>query len=211
MAHPRRARSISIGPQSAADAHEALALRREMRQERRQSGGAVTTGTDRKLLIENMIAEEPKPSERQTDLRFPAALPTPSSSNNDLLSTVVQSQHDNRPLTPEDSTDGKSALSRTPSQDRRLNEKEERELFAQISKPRVRYDVEVVTKIFVYGGKFVDRTTIDANARQVWHILRLLDVPLYFIMLDYLSISDFARTTARTTNHPDTLTIEPFS
>lgn len=32
-------------------------------------------------------------------------------------------------------------------------EKEEREMFSRLEKPRVRYDVEVVTKLIVYSGK----------------------------------------------------------
>jgi len=42
---------------------------------------------------------------------------------------------------------------RSPSEDRRLYEKEEREMFSTLEKPRVRYDVEVVTKLIVYMGK----------------------------------------------------------
>lgn len=153
VAHPRRARSISIGPQSAADVYEVLALRREMRQERRQSGGATTTGIDGNAFVKSMITEESISSFTKTIPVFPAALPTPSSSSNDLLSITSPTNHDRRPLTPDSSTDDIHTLVLIPSQDRRLDEKEESELFAQISKPRVRYDVEVVTKLFVYGGK----------------------------------------------------------
>lgn len=32
-------------------------------------------------------------------------------------------------------------------------EKEEREMFAKLEKPRVRYDVEVITKLIVYSGE----------------------------------------------------------
>jgi len=32
----------------------------------------------------------------------------------------------------------------------------EREMFSQLIKPRVRYDVEVVTKLVVYTGKFLE-------------------------------------------------------
>lgn len=42
---------------------------------------------------------------------------------------------------------------RSPSEDRRLYEKEEREMFSTLEKPRVRYDVEVVTKLIVYMGE----------------------------------------------------------
>lgn len=33
-------------------------------------------------------------------------------------------------------------------------ENEKRELFNKLTKPRVRYDVEVVTKIIIYAGEF---------------------------------------------------------
>lgn len=33
------------------------------------------------------------------------------------------------------------------------DEKEEREMFSKLEKPRVRYDVEVMTKLIVYSGK----------------------------------------------------------
>ena len=147
VAHPKRARSISIGPQSAADVYETLALRQEMRQERRQSGNATTSGADCQAL------EEPRSLNKHGGAIFLTALPTPSSSSHDLLSITSSMNHETRPLTPDSSTDGGYILARTPSQDRRLDEKEESELFAQISKPRVRYDVEVVTKLLVYGGE----------------------------------------------------------
>jgi len=37
------------------------------------------------------------------------------------------------------------------------NELEEKEMFSRLEKPRVRYDVEVVTKLVVYTGKLVAR------------------------------------------------------
>ena len=46
------------------------------------------------------------------------------------------------------------ASSRRPSSERRQDEREEREMFSRLEKPRVRYDVEVVTKLIVYTGKF---------------------------------------------------------
>ncbi len=33
------------------------------------------------------------------------------------------------------------------------DEKNDREMFRKLQKPRVRYDVEVVTKLIVYAGK----------------------------------------------------------
>lgn len=44
-------------------------------------------------------------------------------------------------------------MQRSASADRRQDEREEREMFSRLEKPRVRYDVEVVTKIIVYAGR----------------------------------------------------------
>lgn len=55
------------------------------------------------------------------------------------------------PLTP-GTTSG--ASSRRPSSERRQDEREEREMFSKLEKPRVRYDVEVITKLIVYTGIF---------------------------------------------------------
>jgi hypothetical protein len=44
-------------------------------------------------------------------------------------------------------------------------ENEKREIFMRLTKPRVRYDVEVVTKLIVYSGKCcVDHATIVTNS-----------------------------------------------
>ena len=53
------------------------------------------------------------------------------------------------PLTPGTAS---GASSRRPSSERRQDEREEREMFSKLEKPRVRYDVEVVTKLIVYTG-----------------------------------------------------------
>lgn len=54
------------------------------------------------------------------------------------------------PLTPGTAS---GASSRRPSSERRQDEREEREMFSRLEKPRVRYDVEVITKLIVYTGK----------------------------------------------------------
>ena len=46
-----------------------------------------------------------------------------------------------------------TGMQRSASADRRQDEREEREMFSKLEKPRVRYDVEVITKIIVYAGK----------------------------------------------------------
>lgn len=56
------------------------------------------------------------------------------------------------PLTPSSRTSS-TDVSRRPSQERRQDEKEDREMFSKLEKPRVRYDVEVITKLIVYSGQ----------------------------------------------------------
>ena len=156
--HPRRSNSISIGPQSAADAYEELAFRQKRRRESLSSGTSTTTGLDRNS---NRINEAPsffgvKKSEsspangQQTD----SLLPTPPSSSSNLSSSL-KAPVAQTPLTPINSAQDIPGLVRTPSQDRRQNEKEEREIFSKLPRPRVRYDVEVVTKLIVYSGMIV--------------------------------------------------------
>jgi len=55
--------------------------------------------------------------------------------------------------TPSMSFSGEATgMHRSASADRRQDEREEREMFSKLEKPRVRYDVEVVTKLIVYAG-----------------------------------------------------------
>ena len=51
-----------------------------------------------------------------------------------------------------------NVMQRSASADRREDEREEREMFSRLEKPRVRYDVEVVTKIIVYAGRATSDT-----------------------------------------------------
>ena len=82
--------------------------------------------------------------------RHPTAglLPTPASSNLDLYKSMTEAETAlYTPLTP-----SSSLGSRRPSAERRQDEKEEKEMFSKLEKPRVRYDVEVITKLIVYTG-----------------------------------------------------------
>ena len=146
--HPRRSRSISIGPQSAADAHEALAFRREMRKQASTSGAA--TGSDAPALNRPPTTGDQKPQME------PDGQPIASKSpNQDQIVTFGENLQTSHIVA---SSEESTATMRSPSHGRRQNEKEEREIFSSIQKPRVRYDVEVITKLIVYSGKEFDRT-----------------------------------------------------
>lgn len=58
-------------------------------------------------------------------------------------------------LTPSSLPNATNTSSRRLSDDRREREKDANEIFSMLEKPRVRYDVEVVTKLIVYTGTFV--------------------------------------------------------
>lgn len=74
-------------------------------------------------------------------------LPTPAMSDVDLYKQMMGAETavctPFTPITPP---------SRRPSEDRREYDREDREMFSKLEKPRVRYDVEVITKLIVYTG-----------------------------------------------------------
>ncbi|KAJ6036742.1 Dihydrosphingosine 1-phosphate phosphatase [Penicillium herquei] len=128
--HPRR-RAVSIGPQSEADAYETLAYR-EMRRRESLSGGT----------RDSPMEGETKPNGNPILLRKASKLDeyehmmgtgSPNSATVEVDSNIPRSS----PLPPPEYDTARS---------------DEKEVFSQIKKPRVRYDVEVVTKLVVYAG-----------------------------------------------------------
>jgi hypothetical protein len=155
--HPERSRSISIGPQSAADAYETLAFRQN---HRRESSSSLprSTGLDKQRPFADDTSgyfEDARSLGQMMESSTRGQLLTPASSSLDLDLQCVPPFFDPRPstpITPGELTPSSPGIVRTLSQDRRQNEKEAREIFSKIEKPRVRYDVEVVTKLIVYTG-----------------------------------------------------------
>ena len=147
--HPRKSRSVSIGPQSEADAYETLAYRE---QRRRQNKSEIDMS---KLRTDDKGVESPKSygvatSNSASQPSPNGFLPTPAPSNSNLQKSLIEAEQNiYTPLTPESASGN---VSRRPSQIRRQDEKEEREMFSKLEKPRVRYDVEVITKLIVYAG-----------------------------------------------------------
>src|SRR5256885_5406356 len=120
----RRRRAISIGPQSAADAYETLAYR-ERRRRASLSAGDETFGSINKPL---------------TGSQNPPAVPSANRIGQPLRQ--VKSE-----LETYESMMGTGLVDGSESQ----RELEEKEMFSRLQKPRVRYDVEVVTKLIVYS------------------------------------------------------------
>ena len=141
LRHPRKNRSVSIGPQSAADAHETIAnrdRRRRASKSEKVEGRPDYFG----LAMSNGVPKDGLNKLSKT-------LSRTSNPDDYLLKSekVLYTPPDSQERTPVFSP------SRQPSQERRTDEKEEREMFSKLEKPRVRYDVEVISKLIVYAGK----------------------------------------------------------
>lgn len=155
LAHPRK-RSVSVGPQSAADAYETLAYRNRRRRESMNS-------TDGAVPEEAVWSPNPAPNpqtpalEKAEPTLGAGLLPTPLASRvhsyEQMMGTGKVLVSEKNATTPPDSETDVAGdvyqLTQTPTEE----EKEKREIFMKLTKPRVRYDVEVVTKLIVYTGR----------------------------------------------------------
>jgi hypothetical protein len=146
LAHPRK-RAVSVGPQSAADAYETLAYRNRRRRESVNSlDGAVQedaawSPVEKKPSLRNLRAS----SRQQENGLLPL---TPAASRVQSYEQMMGTGHvEGVDITPPDSES--EAAAQSPGE----AASEKREIFMQLMKPRVRYDVEVVTKLIIYSGK----------------------------------------------------------
>ncbi|KAJ5938994.1 Dihydrosphingosine 1-phosphate phosphatase [Penicillium verhagenii] len=130
MRHPRR-RAISIGPQSEADAYEALAYREQRRRES-LSGGTRESPADVEINSNGspVVLRKPTTVDQYENMMGRGS---PHSATADVDASIPRSS----PLPPPEHGAFKM---------------DEEDVFSQIKKPRVRYDVEVVTKLVVYAG-----------------------------------------------------------
>jgi hypothetical protein len=146
--HPKRNRSISIGPQSAADAYEVLAFRQQKRRESLSDSMLAGVGRQNPALGDISTTSRDVKSATPRNGKVLPSLPLGNAAhaletgNGNSAAALLSPPHSRT----------STNLVRTPSQDRRENEKEEKEIFQRIEKPRVRYDVEVITKLIVYSG-----------------------------------------------------------
>ncbi|KAI0853866.1 PAP2-domain-containing protein [Daldinia vernicosa] len=151
--HPGRGRSVSVGPQSAADAYETLAYRERRRRESVSVGAgnaetnpAATTSSTSNGVLRNRASVQDIRQQDEIDNAQSSAVGningahTKPSDYEKLMGegTVV--------ISPAE-TGGEPDL--VVGQHDELGEKE---VFSKLVKPRVRYDVEVVTKLVVYCG-----------------------------------------------------------
>ena len=161
----RRGRAVSIGPQSAADAYETIAYRNEQRRRGSMTDGGRSLSPPlarlvdmeaindlRRAVIDPAIAAENsslRPQLTPISGRTQSSMALPPSDSSAILS----------PLTPPetDSNFGSSATDQKSEaqefeQSKKEAENERNEIFLRVERPRVRYDVEVITKLIVYCG-----------------------------------------------------------
>ncbi|KAL8681620.1 MAG: hypothetical protein Q9186_002289 [Xanthomendoza sp. 1 TL-2023] len=153
--HPRKNRSVSIGPQSEADAYEALALQDRQRRESNPSRSRMRHNTRDQAESDNTNNAYFSKTSSRNVVQGPriSALPTPAPSQVDLGKGLnLPDVFLDDPMTPSTLASVCNTPARRLSEDRRQYEKDEREIFSRVEKPRVRYDVEVVTKLIVYTG-----------------------------------------------------------
>ena len=146
--HPRRHRSVSIGPQSEADAYETLAFREQAWRK------SLSTGSGHGLAQPAAAAQDPNGQMRTPDEILRKRQERGNRDGTATPDYVLVDRPDEKPR----DTLAAPPKKRTPSQQRRDDEKEKKEIFSKVQKPRVRYDVEVVTKLIVYCGGSLELT-----------------------------------------------------
>lgn len=154
---PTRGRAVSVGPQSAADAYETLAYRERRR---RESVGSEEGGGSRGVKSRRSLGEL---RENGRYVVSGDGLGTEGGHGHATASGVQQ----NGMLKEFESQMGTgTVVVSSPSPERETGEGEAepdiyvgqqdelgaQEMFSRLVKPRVRYDVEVVTKLVVYAG-----------------------------------------------------------
>lgn len=150
--HPRR-RAVSVGPQSEADAYETLAYREKRRRESVSSGQTGTPSVSRGSPMTPLSDGDQK--------RGPSPLGDRSGLVSRKQTKLEEYEHMMGTGTPRYSPEvvatgeRSSVIATTPSNSAEYGPEgpNEEEMFSRILKPRVRYDVEVVTKLIVYSGK----------------------------------------------------------
>ncbi|KIN01283.1 hypothetical protein OIDMADRAFT_54416 [Oidiodendron maius Zn] len=157
--HPGRGRSVSVGPQSAADAYETLAYREKRRRDSLTSSTAEgapgfrsqSPPTKQKSADKNGVVSQVSGISSVVGSAGTGNLPTQAQSKigsyEQMMGQGRVLQGSTQPIS-ESVRDGNAEEALVDDQ----NELGETEIFSQLEKPRVRYDVEVVTKLVVYSG-----------------------------------------------------------
>jgi dihydrosphingosine 1-phosphate phosphatase len=158
--NPRR-RAVSVGPQSAADAYETLAYRQKRRRQSRESASPEPVGS-------RSPPPQSSPSPPAAHVESPSTLAVASGSEatdaepsptarlkGRIRSFELMMGQGEADVAVDEGREvvGVENEGRIEGTGSVPDEHEERALFLRLQKPRVRYDVEVVTKLIVYSGK----------------------------------------------------------
>lgn len=136
----RRRRAVSVGPQSEADAYETMAYREKRRRDSISSTGRLTPIC--------LSPENERPASDFPDISVDAASQTRKRSK----SIEEYRNMMGGPLSPRLAPQGPSRKILGSRAESDAQKSDEKELFSNLQKPRVRYDVEVITKLIVYSG-----------------------------------------------------------
>lgn len=195
----RRGRSVSIGPQSAADAYETLAYRERRRRE--------SVDSQASLRSKGSFLDLRDPADSGPDAigSGRSSHDVPSGDREGSVS-LVSGVHKSSLMQFEEMMGQGSVIESPalkPSGDGILDSSEpdlfvgrqdelgEREMFEKLVKPRVRYDVEVVTKLIVYTGKplfIVSVPLFFSGHGLTWTGIGWLAVEVIPVMFDILGL-----------------------
>ncbi|KAJ2894407.1 hypothetical protein MKZ38_007547 [Zalerion maritima] len=155
--HPGRGRSVSVGPQSAADAYETLAYR----ERRRESVGSNTSLRSKGPMFSLRVEGDKAAASSATGSGSPGTGNVIHQQQHEDTVPDGLGEHHQSPLEMYEQMMGQGRV--VVSEEGRIsdepeiyvsreNELGEQEVFSRLTRPRVRYDVEVVTKLVVYAG-----------------------------------------------------------
>ncbi|KAL8336938.1 hypothetical protein RB601_008441 [Gaeumannomyces tritici] len=176
----RRGRSVSIGPQSAADAYETLAYRERRRRESIGSNASLGSKPSLRDLREEAASDGGDGAvAAYTSGRQQSPVPTsPTGHGHALRSGGTLAEYE--------SMMGQGTVVLSPTADDGDDEPDmfvahqdelgDMEMFERLVKPRVRYDVEVVTKLIVYCGKLLSILSILCSTSTAPRANRVLYV-----------------------------------
>jgi dihydrosphingosine 1-phosphate phosphatase len=146
MRHPRK-RAVSIGPQSEADAYETLAYR----QKRRSGSISATAGSPSALSEFASYDGANGHTKPKYVANGPISPPARKMSRLETYESMMGTGFDWE--RQEEAVESPTAELAGENADLQDQQQDEKEMFSRLLKPRVRYDVEVVTKLIVYSGE----------------------------------------------------------
>lgn len=158
--YPRKG-SISVGPQSEADAREMIAYREQHRRDSR-----TTQQPASQSIREASSVVQPLPSPSADDSAVQETILKSEQSPNPSIQSAQPSLQIN--LTHDLLTPPSNESSRS-SDSGREEEKSDKQMFSSLEKPRIRYDVEVVTKLVVYAGKLCLKPALSLFDRSQYN------------------------------------------